>query len=114
MANLPQIYTASVTVSHAPPPTESTPVRGGSRPVSMAARLAEQQCHAEYLHVTLVVSPHGAVLQAAPSLAPTVSQTGSACCDAPVREDHALFGEFGQCGSGDPTAIPGVAARRRS
>lgn len=39
-----------------PPPTESTPVRGGRRPVSIAAREAEQQCHAEYQAVKVIPS----------------------------------------------------------
>lgn len=39
-----------------PPPTESTPVRGGSRPVSIAALEALQQCHAEYQAVKVMPS----------------------------------------------------------
>ncbi len=39
-----------------PPPTESTPVRGGRRPVSIAAREAEQQCHPEYQAVNVMPS----------------------------------------------------------
>ena len=39
-----------------PDPEASTPVRGGRRPVSMAARLAEQQCHALYHEVKTMPS----------------------------------------------------------